>query len=280
MNREIKMLLPSTKDKRVFVIPDIHGEYNKLENVIKNIIDNAGFSFEKDFLIQLGDRNDRGSDTYKVNEFFRSNMEKYPGNVFAVNGNHDDMLMDAALDKSDLMYFNGGNKTLESYSDETKLYGKRSLSHSLQKTGHWDWHRSLPYYLESEDYFFCHAPQALEKYKESGIIGLDPRSDRHALTWTYVHGIGTEEWVDPNPFLKDYGNEFKIAVYGHIHGIWKNKSGTVEIPGVRRYGNAILLDTGSGCHPDAVLTCLELPSMKLYTSDGSVKELNGQSTSS
>lgn len=258
----------NTKDKRVFVIADIHGEFSKLETLYNTIVADAGFNPGLDMLIQLGDRNDRGKETYKVNEWWKSMMETYPENVFCLNGNHDDMLIGACHGTSDLMYYNGGNQTLESYSKQTHQYGKNSLWYSMKSTGHYDWTRSLPYYIESDEYFFSHAPISLEKYRESPI-GVDPRNDHHGLTWTFVDGVDIKDWIDPNPILKEYGNESKICVYGHIHsGYYNSLNKEYNTPNPRKFTNAVLLDTGSGCWQGAALTCLQLPDMLWYDSVG------------
>ena len=250
-----------------YVIADIHGCHDKLLKVYEMILQD-GFDPKKDYLIQVGDRNDRGPDTYLVNEFFRLLQIQNPEHVIVINGNHDQMMLDAADGKSDLMYYNGGNKTEQSYSDVTKIYGKKRFGISLRVSGHYDWLRSLPYYYETEDYFFCHAPIALEKYRSNTIIGMDFRQSHQELMWTYI-GENTQDWVDPYLIPKTYGDEYKICVYGHIHGMKYIKStNDVIVPGIRRYGNSILLDTGSGCHPDGYLTCLKLPEMITFNSKG------------
>jgi diadenosine tetraphosphatase ApaH/serine/threonine PP2A family protein phosphatase len=271
---------------RYFVIADIHGEYEKLEAVIKLITEKANFSLEKgDILVQLGDRNDRGHDTYKVNEYFKTQQLMFPGQVHVVMGNHDRMLIDAVEGRSDLMYFNGGNKTLTSYCRELGLYGKGHLARAVQKTGHYDWLKRCPLYVETDDYFFCHAPIPKDQYS-SLPIGADFRTDEHTLTWTYVHGLPEEKWVNPNPVPVErdgvfYDNEGKTAVYGHIHGLYMGETGRgrgIIVPGVRVYGNAILLDTGSGCADAGYLSCLELPARNVYTSKGEVYNLDEQET--
>lgn len=263
------------EDPRIFCIPDIHGMFDNLEKIIEVITKQANFSLENgDMLIQIGDRSDRGPDSYKVNEYFKSEQIKYPKQVIVLMGNHDRMLLDAAGHRdADLMYMNGGKATEKSYSDVSKIYGRAGFGNSVQKTGHYDWLKRCPLFYETEDYFFSHAPIPLEQYR-SIPVNRDFRTDEHTLTWSYVHGVPEDIWIDPNPVLKEFGNESKIAIAGHIHsGYYDKQKKDYSTPNPRRFGNSILLDTGSGCWKDALLSCLELPSLKVYMSDGSVIDL-------
>lgn len=257
-----------TNDKRVFAIGDIHGEHEKLLSVYHEIITKAGFHPEVDILIQLGDRCDRGKNSYKVNQWWKEMMSLYPKNIFCLMGNHDRMFLQACDLKSDLMFYNGGNKTQESYSKESKIYGRMGFGNSVRKVDHYNWTKNLPLYIESEDYFFSHAPIPLEIYRD-GPVGSDFRSNEHTLTWSFNDGILIENWIDPNPVLKEYGNDGKTCVHGHLHNLYYNKqSKTYETPNPMKIGNSILIDTGSGCIQDSILCCLELPSLKYYLSNG------------
>ncbi len=261
---------------KYWIIADIHGEIDKLNSVM-DLIRLNGFSLDdpNQFLVQTGDRNDRGPDSYAVNEFFRTLQLQYEDQVIVLNGNHDLMLLDAASGKSDLMYYNGGNKTEQSYSKHTHIYGKRGLLNSLIKANHLMWLQNLPLYYETKDYFFSHAPIPKDAFRRN-TIQIDFRLDKHALTWSY-EDRPLDEWVDPILIPKEFGNEFKTCVYGHIHGGYlvadENGDDQVKTPNPQAFGNAILLDTGSGCWQGAALTCLELPARKCYNSDGKVYTL-------
>lgn len=262
-----------------WVIADIHGEYGLLLSLLRNMEKN-GFDFAKgDIIVQLGDRNDRGPDTYKVNEWFKTHSLMYPGQVICLMGNHDRMLLDAALGKSDLMYWNGGNATERSYSKETKIYGKNGFGNSVVKAGHWDWLKNLPLYHETDKYFFCHAPIPNKFYEPARDL-RDFRQDEHILTWSFVSGFPTSDWVDSKliPIENDgnfYG-EHKICVYGHIHDMYAHYVEGVKkyvVPGVRKYGNSILLDTGAGCSEEGYLSCVRLPDLLVVNSKGETYQL-------
>lgn len=258
---------------KYWVIGDIHGEHQKLLDLF-NVMTKNNFSLDNgDSLVVLGDMCDRGPDSYWVMEDLKCLDLQYPGQVIILRGNHDVMMIDAADHRSDMFWFNGGYKTEESYSKITKIYGKNGFGNSFHKSGHYDWIKKKPFFYETEDYFFCHAPIPKEVYR-SLPIGFDPRCDEHTLTWSYIDGVPVEEWVDPNPILKEYGNDGKICVYGHIHGLekipYKNEY-TTKHP--IRIGNAILIDTGAGCWKDTVLTCYSTYDRMILQSDGNTWSL-------
>jgi Calcineurin-like phosphoesterase len=267
--------------KKYWVIGDIHGMYDTLLKLLE-VMKQNGFDLSdpKQVLVQLGDRNDRGPDSYEVNEFFKTQQIMYPGQVICLMGNHDRFMITAADGHSDLMYFNGGDRTARSYVKGAGLpiigNPRNQFSQAFKKTGHYDWIKSCPLYYETNDYFFSHAPIPLEQYRQIPA-GYDFRLDEHTLTWSFGNGRREELWIDPNPVPVALEGNFypgsgKIACYGHIHGMYKLK-GHLVVPGVRMYGNAILLDTGCGCHEDAYLTCVRLPDMKVMNSKGEVYDL-------
>lgn len=258
-----------------WVIADLHGEFDKFEKLLEHMKGN-GFDLAdpEQKLVQLGDRNDRGPDTYKINEWFRTHQMMFPDQVIVLLGNHDKMMIDAAEGRSDLMYYNGGSYTARSYAHivNAQPYGRipdRLFPQALRMSGHLDWLKSLPLYYETPEYFFCHAPIPYEKYRSSPI-GLDFRQDEHTLTWSYVDGP-THAWVDPNLIpIEENGNfegKYKLCFYGHIHGMYNNGKELV-VPGIRRHGNAILLDTGCGCHRNGYASALRLPDLQVVTSNG------------
>lgn len=260
---------------RFFVIGDIHGEYEQLQKLMALVQKEGEINLAaEDELVQLGDKCDRGPDTHKVFEYFRVLKGLHPENVFCLWGNHEDMMMNASQPNEspherDLFYMNGGGETSKSYLAAAGMAYSRSFPHfreALEKTGHMKFMKEdHDLFMETEEYFFCHAPIPKERYRQrkySPPIAEDWKRDKDTLIWSY-HGEDMPAWVDPDPC----GG--KICVYGHIHGLKYNPhKGKVESPGVRKYGNSYLIDTGAGCHPNGYLTCLELPAKKVYTSRG------------
>lgn len=265
-----------------WVIADIHGRYDQLMNVI-DLITKYGYNLSdsNQELIQLGDKNDRGPDTYKIFEWFLQQYNKFPNQVHMILGNHERMLIDAAKGTSDLMYYNGGKATLHSYAQATGRYGRNELYNMLNDCSHWDFLQNHMLFLETPDYFFCHAPQAMPIFNELPI-GADFRESEQALTWTFGDGRPVDEWVEPNLISREDDAGYKICVYGHIHSL---RAATIkellinpELPDYvtehpKQIGHAILLDSGAGCHKDAVLSCLSLPDKTIYQSNGKIWKL-------
>jgi len=256
---------------RHVVIADVHGDFAKLMRLIRNLY-KKGFRLKgtHNVLVQLGDRVDRGPDSYRVNNFFLKLEKMYPSQIILLNGNHEGMMKEAANhpEHDTIFYYNGGDKTLASYAKQTKVYGKNQLYQSIMKAGHWDLINDGKLYYMTDKYFFSHAPIP-NMYFRKGIALLAPDAFlncRDTLTWSYV-SPNTETWVDKDPM------EGRISVSGHIHGLYLGDDGDYHSPGVRKYGNAILLDTGCGCHYNGRLTALILPDM--ITIDDTGVESNG-----
>jgi hypothetical protein len=284
------MTQPVATTERYFVFGDLHGEYEKFCKTLALITEKAGFDLKKgDCIVSLGDKNDRGPDTFEVIEWFRNAEMQYPEHVICIMGNHEMMMLDAARmhPYGDIFWLknNGGPDTLKSYSKHTQFYGKRSLGNSLVKTGHAKFIQSHMLFLETDDYFFCHAPIPRERYRRLAP-GFDFRCDVGTLTWSCPpDGIFMERWIEPKLIPKEVEGNFygdhKLCVYGHLHGIkvyettgpYGRKDYDYVIPGVRKYGNAVLLDTGAGCVDHGYVTCPELPSGNLYNSNGEISNL-------
>ncbi len=70
--------------KRIAVVGDIHGDYQAFSSLLKTI------DARKDGVIFLGDYADRGPNGVEVIESIDSLMARYPRNVIALKGNHED----------------------------------------------------------------------------------------------------------------------------------------------------------------------------------------------
>ena len=150
---------------KTFAIGDIHGRYDHLVRLLRRVKKAGGLNFKAgDVLVQLGDRCDRGKDTFRVNNLFFKLQKRYPDQVICLKGNHEDMMLGAATftgDK-DLFLMNGGGSTVKSYQKRTKNYRGvdkcGNLYFDLIKTGHLDWLMRQPLFYETDKYFFSHAP--------------------------------------------------------------------------------------------------------------------------
>jgi len=98
-------------NKPIWIIGDVHGDFDKLMSLLKNIPE------ENPQLCFVGDIIDRGKDSKKVIDFIRKN------NHFMVMGNHEEIMINGVegdFIDYDLWMSNGGYETLLSYSGYRK----------------------------------------------------------------------------------------------------------------------------------------------------------------
>lgn len=95
---------------RRFVVGDIHGELDKLIQVL-NL---CGFDNLSDLLISIGDLSDRGKDSWGVVELLMS-----INNLIFIRGNHDYQMLQwlHTGNYNQNWLVNGGDKTVSSYED-------------------------------------------------------------------------------------------------------------------------------------------------------------------
>jgi len=72
------------KLERILVVGDVHGDHDSLSSLLEI------FDPVKDNVVFLGDYADRGSKGIEVIETVNSLVKKYPKNVVALKGNHED----------------------------------------------------------------------------------------------------------------------------------------------------------------------------------------------
>ncbi len=202
-----------------YVIGDIHGEIEQLQT----IIDKINYNPEEDKLIFLGDYIDRGADSYKVYRYIK---ELDNGDNIFLRGNHEEMMIDAVLNKNkiELWYHNGGQATESSFPNYSDL---------KQAAQFFD---TLPYYHSNDNYIFVHA-------------GINPAKSleeqtKHDLVWIRQPFLGALE--------EDFIEE-RTIVAGHT-----------PVAEVRFGDNKILVDTGAG--KGGILSAVDLKTKNVYTS--------------
>ncbi len=128
---------------RTIIIGDIHGCYRELTKLLEKV----KFDKERDQLISLGDLMDRGKQSYEVYNFFRLLKKEMGERCIIIRGNHEEMMLEAALFPGDDPWKrNGGTKTIKS-----------SYKHKTHIFHHADWFKKntvLTY--EGENFQCCH----------------------------------------------------------------------------------------------------------------------------
>lgn len=227
-----------------YVIPDIHGQYEKLNKLLNKIIDHKQ---PDDKIVFLGDYVDRGKDSSKVIDLIHSIKDR--SDVILLMGNHDIAFYNSIIninnfDLSSIEWLSHNSiETLESYnincdelkyleiddllSLQTKLDIKRRFNQFLKEIYAFkesDEFKKLKevildceYYYETDDFLFSHS---------GGLNFLKP--EEHSTTqwvWsrdfqkrkfsdkTYVVGhtptsFGDVEYLDSNILMCDTGSVY------------------------------------------------------------------------
>lgn len=196
------------KKMKTYVLGDVHGGYKALVQVL----DRAGFDYETDRLISLGDIADGWPD---VAECFEELL--VIKNLVMVRGNHDNWLLNYLRfeEAPQIWTSQGGAHTLLSYAKHPEL-----------KVKHRDFLMATPFYFVDENN---------NLYVHGGIIpGKMPQDiDPEDLMWDrgLWHMAQTQESIHVPGFNHVY--------VGHT-SIWKK----CKIPST--VGNVTFVDTGGG----------------------------------
>lgn len=166
-----------------FAIGDIHGCLDKLTRLVQRCRRRAG-ERETRFVL-LGDYVDRGPDSRGVIAFVRELQRA--GEIIALRGNHEAMMLDAARTGEHLLWlFNGAAQTLASYRAEAASdLPEEDLA----------WLDALPRFFDDGRRYFVHA----------GINPAVPLVEQ---------GERDQLWIR-EPFLSDERSYARLIVHGH-----------------------------------------------------------------
>lgn len=219
--------------ERVYVIGDIHGRWDLLQNLADQInIDQSGAPKLQCVTIFLGDYIDRGPHSAAVLEALASH--NFPTSVVALRGNHEEIMLRFLEDETILDSWRkfGALETLHSYGVSVTSVmrgdGYKDAQASLLQAlpvDHIDFLKQTPTSFVRGDYFFCHAGVRPGVPLESQI------SDD--LLWIR------------DEFLRHDGTYEKMIIHGHT---------PVESPDIRPH--RINIDTGA--YASSNLTALVL----------------------
>ncbi|MEC9090364.1 MAG: metallophosphoesterase family protein [Candidatus Thermoplasmatota archaeon] len=172
LDAEIELQNALNRGDRVWVIGDVHGHSDALENILTEIDTNPG-----DRIVLLGDLIDRGPDARMV-----IRIAKERGGTFVLKGNHEDMALKGFKGNEKMTWappidwlFNGGKQCLDSYrnseGDLVEDEWIRDLSWLAQK----------PHVLVLDEWILAHAgvnPEySIDKQTEDDFLWI--RSSFH-----------------------------------------------------------------------------------------------------
>ncbi|WP_287129545.1 metallophosphoesterase [Candidatus Cyanaurora vandensis] len=238
----------------LIVIPDIHGRWDKLQNLLGML---CVLGYTLDNLVFLGDMIDRGPDSARIIDWLIKHRAQYPNTVI-LRGNHEELMLEHLETGNDTWFRpnNGGVATIASYRRflGAELKTTPQLLKALRACGHFDFLNSLPFYHETADYFFSHAPIPKPIYRPVGGLTVMESLPlpRELYCWSYPGRIPEAEYA--------YQHPARYAVCGHIHRLRE------EIFEARLYDHICFLDAGCGCHSQAALAALILPEKRILYS--------------
>lgn len=219
----------------IYVFSDIHGEFYKLQALIKRL-----FIKEDDVLVFLGDYIDRSNKTFEVIGYLIKLGKKY--NCKFLLGNHEEMFIDYMSGIHEHIFIqNGGFKTVESYASHGFNIGRPQnyRDRELPKDHEEFFNNLIPYY-ETSDFIFVHA----------GIVPGVPleRTPKEYLIWSR------------NFVFEDYFD--KPVVFGHTP--------SREIMNLE---SQICIDTGACFESMGDLTCVKLPERVFYRQGPTIEDM-------
>ena len=138
-------------EKSIWVIGDVHGEYNQLIALLNKLPENAEICF-------VGDLIDRGDKSKEVVKLIRDK------NFYVVKGNHEQMMIEGLVERMYTDFYgwirNGGDTTIHSYQEiprevyEEGFYQNekfiKSLIDNKEIMNDVKWFKSLPIIIKFE----------------------------------------------------------------------------------------------------------------------------------
>lgn len=206
--------LPRNADGRDFVVGDLHGEFDRLEELLVEV----GFNYKVDRLISVGDLVDRGPDSDQCLEWLAR------PNFFAVMGNHE--LMALAHACGDAMHAvehvtNGGAWMADMTQDVKMEYANA----------------------------FARLPLAIELDTAAGPVGIVHADVPAGMSWQHLTRELDGGLRDHANWLLWSRERIKAEAEGetilNVDGIRRVYVGHTPVKEPRAIGNVMHIDTGA-----------------------------------
>ena len=237
---EIELQNALNRGDRVWVIGDVHGHSDALENLISEISPNPG-----DRIVLLGDLIDRGPDSRMV-----IRIAKERGDTFVIRGNHEYWALLGFSDEDQYWSPNldwlasGGKQCLDSYANSEQELNEEDWIRDLR------WMAKMPHMLVLDDWVLVHA-------------GLDPsksldQQEEKELLWIRDVFHDAKKPVDPE----------RAVVVGHsiTHTVLGQPIGEIGLSADRLKDGRPLwfgIDTGACDSASGWLTAMDLSTGEL-----------------
>lgn len=236
---------------RVFVMADVHGEYQKMMSCLKQV----NFDYELDSLIQLGDIVDRGPDSYLcVEELLKIK------NLVAIKGNHDSWFLEDMLTGQNIGLTQGGSETRQSYIKHCG-YDQIDYDHKIAyPQSHIDFFKNQKhYYIDSESRLFVHGGfnrhLKIEEQEFAEIFWWD----RDLLM--AAKGFATMKTEYPFKMAGHKGGKFTEVYVGHTPVQYFNETTP------QKYGPIWDLDCGAGKYANGSVAIMNVETNEYWLSN-------------
>lgn len=207
--------LPRNEEGRDFVVGDIHGAYDLVVAAMRQV----QFDSTRDRIISVGDLVDRGEGSWRCAQFLD---QPY---VFAVRGNHEDMLLDL---------YSAGEPP------------PSALQWAASRNGLGWWLHETPESRKEILARFARLPLVIELDTPRGSVGFIHADIPRGLSWPEFRAA--IEADDPDVVLTALWGRTRIQSEdcAGVQGIGRVFVGhTPHWDGLRRYGNVYAVDTGA-----------------------------------
>lgn len=217
---------------RDFVVGDIHGSFRALEHLLVQV----NFDPDCDRVFSVGDMIDRGNESQRVVEFLN-----YPW-FHAIMGNHEQMLVEAAEDRS-------------LYENWVRYNG-----------GAWWKHVPMAMQVRIRKAIEC-LPLAFEVSTNIGQVGIVHADVPTGISWkTFVQGLGSDE--DIAEYALWSRNRYKhyklMGRTNAVEGIDLVVFGHTPVRRPLQTANFYYIDTGASLLNDSSLGTLTLLQIQPY----------------
>lgn len=128
-----------------YFITDLHGECKGFELLLRH----AEIDFAVDQLVFGGDMINRGKESGKVIKKIKELVDEHPQNVFALIGNHEEMMRDYFRNGDKLWLSHGGRDTIRDL--------EKTFPNEAERYEHIEWACNLPLVFEDDEYVYTHA---------------------------------------------------------------------------------------------------------------------------
>ncbi len=202
-----------TTDSAIYAIPDIHGDWSLLQNVLKRILPLRRNKGVRDRIIFLGNFLGGKKGSLSLLEEVIKLKSKYPDQVTFLLGENEWLLQRLLLYPSAYNYIEWAKQGLSlliGYIEQNNiaLSNPMEIDHfrfqSLVPEEHKSFIYTLKPYLEIDDYIFVH----------KGCDPLSPLKDQSTESLIFDDGLWEIAYDEEQPFSKT------VVMGGHKYGPW------------------------------------------------------------